>query len=99
MNDHARLVRLSRHFAAAGRRDEVAGLLKAVAEAMRSAPDCFGAQVASSDRDSEQLVLISRWESQEAMEHYLGSEEFGGFQRELASSLEGPPDAENFTTA
>lgn len=99
MNDHARLVRVSRHFAATGRRDEVAGLLKAVADAMRKAPGCFGAQVASSDRDPEQMVLISRWESVEAMEHYQASAEFGGFQRELASSLAGSPDAENFTTA
>ena len=52
-----------RHEAAKGKRDEVAGLLKAMAEAARLAPGCFGAQVTSSDRDGESLVLVSRWES------------------------------------
>lgn len=99
MNDHARVVRLSRHFPATGRRDEVAGVLKAVADAMRDAAGCFGAQVASSDRDPEQIVLISRWESVEALERFNQSPEFTGFERELESSLEGPPEGESFTTA
>ena len=99
MNDHARVVRVSRHFSATGRRDEVAGVLKAMADSMRDASGCFGAQVALSDRDPEQLILISRWESSDAMHRFHEAEDFTGFQRELEPSLQGAPDVEIFTTA
>jgi quinol monooxygenase YgiN len=99
VNEHASVIRLSHHFPATGRRDEAAALLKAVAESMRDAPGCFGAQLVSSDRDPEELVLISRWESEEAMERFQTKPEFTGFQREIASSLEGPPQVEIFSTA
>lgn len=99
MSDHAGVVRVARHYPAQGRHDEVAGLLKAEAEDMRDAPSCFGAQVVSSDRDQEQLVLISRWESYEVMEHFHSRPEFTGLQREMQPILEGPPEIEIFTTA
>jgi len=99
MNDHAGVVRVVRHYPAAGRRDEVAGVLKAAAEAARNATGCFGAQVAGSDKDEDQLVLISRWESREAMERFHSQPEFTGLQRMLESSLVDPPEAEIFTTA
>ena len=99
MKDHASVVRVSRHQPTDGRRDEVAGLLKAIAESMRDAPGCFGAQVTSSNRDGAELVLISRWESGDAMEKYNAQPEFTGFQREVKTSLAGPPDVEVFTTA
>jgi quinol monooxygenase YgiN len=99
MNDHASVVRISRHEPAAGKRDEVAGLLKAVAESMRDAPGCFGAQVMSSNRDGDQLILVGRWESNDTMEKYNGEAEFTGFQREIKDSLKGAPDVEVLTTA
>jgi quinol monooxygenase YgiN len=99
VNDHAGVVRIARHQAAEGRRDEVAGLLKAAAESMRDAPGCFGAQVMSSDRKQEQLILVSRWQSVDAMDKYNARPEFAGFQREIMSSLEGAPDVEILTRA
>jgi quinol monooxygenase YgiN len=99
MNDHAGVVRIARHQAAEGRGDEVAGLLKAAAESMRDAPGCFGAQVMSSDRQQEQLILVSRWQSVDAMDRYNAQPEFTRFQREIMSSLEGGPDVEILTTA
>jgi len=99
VNDHAGVLRIARHQPADGRRDEVAGLLRAVAESMRDAPGCFGAQVTSSDRKEEQLILVSRWQSLEAMDQYNAQPEFAGFQREIMSSLTSAPDVEILTTA
>lgn len=99
MSEHASVIRVSRHYPADGRRDEVASVLHALAGAMRDAPGCFGAQVVSSDRDPEPMILVSRWESAGAMERFGKQPEFTVFQRQLQSSLEGPPEIEVFTTA
>jgi quinol monooxygenase YgiN len=99
MNDHASVVRVARHEPAAGRRDEVAGVLRSVAEAARDASGCFGAQVASSDREPAQVVLISRWESSEAMEKFHAQPDFTSLQRTIEGSLAGAPKVEIFTTA
>jgi quinol monooxygenase YgiN len=99
MNDHASVVRVARHKPAAGRRDEVAGVLKSAAEAARDASGCFGAQVASSDHDREQVVLISRWESGEAMKKFHAQPEFTSLVRTIEESLDGQPAVEIFTTA
>src|SRR5437879_4515003 len=60
MNDHASVVRVERHEPAAGRRAEVAGVLKSVAEAARDASGRFVAQVARSDGDPDEVVLLAR---------------------------------------
>ena len=99
MNDHAGVVRITRHEAAQGRRDEVASLLRAVAEAARLAPGCFGAQVTSSNLDGESLILVSRWETAGAMEKFGQSPDFTSLQRQLKDSLAGPPQIEVLTTA
>jgi quinol monooxygenase YgiN len=95
MDDHARVVRVERHVAGSGKRDEVAGILKSAAEAARDAKGCYGAQVASSDQDSEQVVLIERWESAEAMEGFHKRSEFTSLERTLDST----PKVEVLTTA
>jgi quinol monooxygenase YgiN len=95
MNDHATVVRVERHEPGAGRRDEVAGVLKSAAEAARDAKGCFGAQVASSDLDPKQVVLIERWESADAMEGFHKRPEFTSLERTIDDS----PKVEVFTTA
>jgi quinol monooxygenase YgiN len=95
MNDHATVVRVERHEPGAGKRDEVAGVLKSAAEAARDAKGCYGAQVASSDQDAEQVVLIERWESPEAMTSFHSRPEFTSLER----TLDGSPKVEVFTTA
>jgi quinol monooxygenase YgiN len=95
MKDHATVVRVERHEPAAGRRDEVAGVLKSAAEAARDAKGCFGAQVASSDQRPEEVVLIERWDSAEAMESFHSRPEFTSLER----SLDGSPKVEVLTTA
>jgi quinol monooxygenase YgiN len=95
MNDHARVVRVERHSPAAGRRDEVAGVLKSAAETARDAKGCYGAQVASSDRAPDELVLIERWESEEAMRSFHERPEFTS----LIRTIDGTPRVEVFTTA
>jgi quinol monooxygenase YgiN len=95
MNDHATVVRVERREPAAGRRDEVAGVLKSVAETARDASGCFGAQVATSDREPTQVVLISRWESTEAMQKFHSQPDYTSLER----TLDGAPRIELFTTA
>ncbi len=95
MKDHATVVRVERHEPAAGRRDEVAGVLKSAAEVARDASGCFGAQVAQSDREPTQVVLISRWESEEAMKKFHATPDFTS----LVRTLDGHAQVEIFTTA
>ncbi len=95
MNDHATVVRIERHEPAAGRRDEVAGVLKSAAEVARDAHGCYGAQVTSSDRQPMQVVLIERWESADTMRSFHERPEFTS----LIRTLEGSPAVEVFTTA
>jgi len=95
MNDHAAVVRVQRHEPGAGRRDEVEGVLKSAAQAARDASGCFGAQVATSDREPTQVVLIERWESPEAMERFHSRPEYTSLERTLDES----PKVEVFTTA
>lgn len=95
MNDHATVVRVERHEAGGGKRDEVAGVLKSAAEAARDASGCYGAQVTSSDRAPAEVVLIERWESSEAMRKFHERSEFTSLERTLADS----PKVEVFTTA
>ena len=99
MNDHATVVRIERHEPAAGRRDEVAGVLKSVAEAARDAGGCFGAQVATSDRQPTQVTLISRWESEDAMKRFHADTGYTSLERTLDGSVDGKARVETFTTA
>ena len=99
MNDHATVVRIERHEPAAGRRDEVAGVLKSVAEAARDAGGCFGAQVATSDREPTQVTLISRWESEDAMKRFHSDTGYASLERTLDGSVDGKARVETFTTA
>lgn len=86
---------MERHEVGAGKRDEVAGVLKSAAEALRDAKGCYGAQVASSDQEQQQMVLIERWESADAMRSFHERPEFTSLQR----TLDGSPQVEVFTTA
>ena len=95
MNDHASVVRVERHEVGPGKRDEIAGVLKSAAEAARDASGCFGAQVASSDQDPKEIVLIERWESAEAMKTFHERPEFTSLER----TIDGSPKVEVFTTA
>ena len=95
MNDHASVVRLERHEPGAGRRDEVAGVLRSAAQAARDAAGCFGAQVTTSDREPAQVVLIERWESDAAMRKFHERPEFTSLERTLDDS----PRVEVFTAA
>jgi quinol monooxygenase YgiN len=99
MNDHATVVRVARYYPSEGRRDEVAGMLKALAESARDAPGCFGAQVTSSDEDTGAVIVVSRWENRDALRRFGDRPENAGVLRDLEPSLTGRPKAEHFTTA
>jgi quinol monooxygenase YgiN len=95
MNDHATVVRIERHEPAAGRRDEIAGVLKSAAETARDVHGCYGAQVTTSDRQPTQVVLIERWESEDAMRRFHEGPDFTSLER----TLDNKPSVEVFTTA
>lgn len=95
MNDHASAVRIERHEIGAGKRDEVAGMLRLAAETARDASGCFGAQVATSDGQPAQVVLIERWESEDAMRRFHERPEFTSLER----TLDNKPSVEVLITA
>jgi quinol monooxygenase YgiN len=99
MNDHAGLVRIARFRPAPSKRDDVVQALRLMADTARRAEGCFGAQVATSDRDAESLVLVSRWDSRESLDRFGASGEFESVRQRLQPLLSGPPDFEFFTTA
>jgi quinol monooxygenase YgiN len=99
MNDHAGLVRIARFRPSSGRRDDVVYGLRMMADTARQAEGCFGAQVATSDLDPESVVLVSRWESREALERFGSSAGFERARGRLQPLLGGPPEFEFFTTA
>ena len=99
MSDHAGLVRVGRFRPAAGKRDEATSALSEMAATARRADGCFGAQVATSNRDHESIVLVSRWQSRDALDRFGATAEFEAVRSRLQPLLEGPPEFEFFTTA
>lgn len=99
MSEHAGLVRVGRFHPASGQRDETVIHLNAMAAAAGRAPGCFGAQVTMSDRDPDALVLISRWESPDALQRFADQTEFADIRAKLEPTLTSPPTFELFTTA
>lgn len=74
-------------------------MLKSLAEAARDASGCFGAQVATSDREPTQVALISRWESEDAMQRFHSDTGYTSLERTLDGSVDGRARVEVFTTA
>ena len=67
MSEHAQIVQLTRMRPVPGRREDLLGRLHEQAEAMRSLPGLYGAQVCEVQEDPSELVLISRWRDEDAM--------------------------------
>jgi quinol monooxygenase YgiN len=59
---------MTRFQPAAGKRDELTAVLEKLAGTIRGMDGCFGVQVCSVREAPEELVVISRWASQTALE-------------------------------
>lgn len=73
-DERARVIRVTHFHPAEDRREELVELLRQVTARAARLPGCFGAQACSVD-DSEELVAISRWQDQEALDRALASDE------------------------
>jgi quinol monooxygenase YgiN len=97
VTEHAHVVRIGRFPPADGHQADVVRLVGALAEAARSAKGCFGAQVMKSDRD-DAVVLISRWESGDALTRWTDSTAFLSIRAQLDRNLMRFPAFEHFTS-
>jgi quinol monooxygenase YgiN len=79
MPEHAAVINISRYRPAAGKRSQLLEAMSRMASRASQAKGCYGAQACESDADREDLIAISRWESQSALE---------AFSRDAASITE-----------
>jgi quinol monooxygenase YgiN len=66
--EHASVIRVTHFQPAPGKRAELSALLEKLAESVRAMEGCFGVQVCAVRESPEELVVISRWASQSALE-------------------------------
>ena len=95
MADHAHVVNVSRYRAASGKRAELMSAMKRMAERASQATGCFGAQACESDRDREDLIAVSRWESADALHAFSNAASSAAEQEQLKGLLAGPAQREN----
>ena len=96
MAEHAHVVRIARFRPAAGKRDELTSRLKEGAEQIREMDGCFGAQICMARETPDEVVAISRWASQSALDSFLQQSEER--RRQLGSMLSGTPTVETLTS-
>lgn len=97
MAEHAAVVNVSRYRPASGKRDQLIEAMRRMAERASSAPGCFGAQACASDRDREDMIAISRWESPQALDAFAATAASATEREHLEGLLAGPAARENLT--
>ena len=95
MAEHAHVVNVSRYRPASGKRQELMSAMKRMAERASQATGCFGAQACESDRDREDLIAVSRWESADALHSFSTTAASTAEQEQLKGLLAGPAQREN----
>lgn len=95
MAEHAAVVNVSRYRPAAGKRQDLLSAMKRMADRASKANGCFGAQACESDRDREDLIAVSRWESSQALQAFANTAEAAAEQEHLKGLLAGPAQREN----
>ena len=73
MPDHARLIRVAKYRPEPGARAELLERMEELAVAMRDLPGLFGAQVCTIAEAPEWLVIVSRWQDEEALRKIVGT--------------------------
>jgi quinol monooxygenase YgiN len=95
MAEHAAVVNVSRYRPAPGKRQDLMSAMKRMAERAASAKGCFGAQACESDRDRDDLIAVSRWESPQALQAFSTTAASTAEQEHLKGLLAGPAQREN----
>ena len=95
MADHARVINVSRYRPAPGKRHDLMSAMKKMAERASKAKGCFGAQACESNRDREDLVAVSRWESEQALHEFSSTADSVAEQEHLKNLLAGQAQREN----
>lgn len=79
-------------FGISGRRDELAALLQRFERWAAGEPGCRRYRFAAELVDPSRFVLVSEWDSEEALDAHYQSEEFAEFQLGLDGLLARPSD-------
>jgi quinol monooxygenase YgiN len=86
-------------FGISGRRAELQSLLARSEEEAAAAPGCRRYVFAATLADPDHVVLVSEWESQEALDAHHRSEAFAAFQLGLEGLLARPSEMTVHTVA
>ena len=79
-------------FGITGRRDELAGLLERFERWAVGEPGCRRYTFSAALADPSRFVLVSEWDSQDALDAHYRSEQFADFQFELDGLLARPSE-------
>jgi quinol monooxygenase YgiN len=96
MAEHANVVRVARFRPAEGRREDLLSRLQNGVADIRQRNGCFGAQVCTVREVPDTIVLISRWESQAALDQFLS--DTTAQRAEAAAFTVEPPTTETFVS-
>jgi len=98
MPEHATVLRIVTLLPAAGHEAELEDRLRRQVGEISKAPGCFGAQACRSLENPGPLIVVSRWESQSALDDYKGSGLFTRIRSESEGLLSGPAEVEHLTS-
>jgi quinol monooxygenase YgiN len=79
-------------FGIIGRRNELVELLRRSEQAAGAEPGCRRYTFSAALSDPDRFVLVSEWDSQEALDAHYGSREFAAFQFDLDGLLARPSE-------
>ncbi|MGP8160258.1 MAG: putative quinol monooxygenase [Candidatus Dormibacteria bacterium] len=96
MTTRASVVVVSRFHPAPGCREGLRAAIAEVAELTAAAGGCYGARACESDQDSDALVCVSRWESDDAREVFENSSAATAGRDGCAHFLARPATEERF---
>jgi quinol monooxygenase YgiN len=86
------VIAVAEMFGISGRRDELGTLLARFERWAGGEPGCRRYVFAATLTDPSRFVLLSEWDSQEALDAHYRSEAFADFQRELDGLLARPSE-------
>lgn len=96
MPEHATVVRVAHLTTNTDSRDQVESVAGEIADRARDVQGCFGAQVCRVKENPDELVLISRWESEEALAAAVADPSYRQAASELEAVVAGPLRTENY---
>lgn len=85
-------------FGISGRRDELAAVLERFGQSAAGEPGCRRYAFAAALTDPSQFMLVSEWESEEALDAHYRSKEFADFQFALDGLLARPSELTVYAT-